>query len=62
VFADIKTIKAVKNIKKKKIAYSKAYEQRIEQATARATLNTIIKKNIEAFINSWTLEIATLRR
>jgi hypothetical protein len=51
-FADIETIKVVKNIEEKEIAYNKAYRQRIEQATVRATLNTIIEKDIEAFTNS----------
>jgi hypothetical protein len=59
-FADIETIKAAKDMEEE-IARGEAYRRRTGQATARATSNAMMEKDIEAFTNSWALEIATSR-
>jgi hypothetical protein len=58
-FADIETIKAAKDIEE--IARGEGYRRRIGQATAKATSNAMMEKDMEAFTNSWVLEIATPR-
>jgi hypothetical protein len=48
-------------MEEEEIAHSEAYRRQTGQATARATSNAMMEKDMEAFTNSWALEIATSR-
>jgi hypothetical protein len=56
-FADIEAIKKAKDIADRVEARAADYEKRRGRAMALATANAMIEKDMEAFCNTWALEL-----